>query len=349
MEDADADLPPTQKQTKAVKFPCIRCKKSVAKNSKSVKCHICQQWVHVDCEGMPPELYNILANPEKYGTCGMSWSCSSCQASAAKVLEVVNAYEKRITEVESRVTSGEGKMNDMGKELEKMKGTLKDRDDKIDQKLDRKEKAIFDELRQRDSRRMNVIMHGVSEIDKADAAGSERREWDRAECLAILETLRMGMEDSDVKFTRRLGEAASGRGPRPLCVGFFSDGERDKVLRRARDLEKSKFKEVSICADLTWKQREEEADLVKEAGRRNEKELTEEDKAKNLIWAVVGAKGQKRLVKTTARPQGEPRPLRGGWQGRGRGSHQRTSQDERRGLRRARSESEERTAPPGKK
>jgi len=68
MEDADADLPPTQKQTKAVKFPCIRCKKSVAKNSKSVKCHICQQWVHVDCEGMPPELYNILANPEKYGT-----------------------------------------------------------------------------------------------------------------------------------------------------------------------------------------------------------------------------------------------------------------------------------------
>ncbi len=72
-------------------------------------------------------------------------------------------------------------------------------------------------------------------------------------------------------------------------------------------------------------------------------------KAKNLIWAVVGAKGQKRLVKTTARPQGEPRPLRGGWQGRGRGSHQRPTHDERRGLRRARSESEERTAPPGKK
>jgi len=297
---------------------------------------------------MPPELYNILANPEKYGTCGMSWSCSSCQASAAKVLEVVNAYEKRITDVETRVTTGEGKMKELGKEMEKMKDGLKERDDKIDQKLDRKEKAIFDELRQRDSRRMNVIMHGVVEIDKEDAAGSERREWDRAECLAILEALRMGMEDSDIKFSRRLGEA-SGRGPRPLCVGFFSDGERDKVLRRARELDKTKFKEVSICADLTWKQREEEADLAKEADRRNERELTEEDKSKNLKWAVVGAKGQKRLVKTAARPQGDPRPLRGGWQGRGRGSQHRQTMDDRRGLRRARSESDERSAPPGKK
>jgi len=348
MEDADADLPPTQKQTKQAKFPCIRCKKNVAKNSKSVKCHICQQWVHVECEGMPPELYNILANPEKYGTCGMSWSCSSCQASAAKVLEVVNAYEKRITDVETRVTTGEGKMKELGKEMEKMKDGLKERDDKIDQKLDRKEKAIFDELRQRDSRRMNVIMHGVGEIDKEDAAGSERREWDRAECLAILEALRMGMEDSDIKFSRRLGEA-SGRGPRPLCVGFFSDGERDKVLRRARELDKTKFKDVSICADLTWKQREEEADLAREADRRNERELTEEDKSKNLKWAVVGAKGQKRLVKTAARPQGDPRPLPGGWQGRGRGSQHRQTMDDRRGLRRARSESDERSAPPGKK
>jgi hypothetical protein len=278
----------------------------------------------------------------------MSWSCSSCQASAAKVLEVVNAYEKRITDVESRVTTGEGKMKELGKEMEKMKDGLKERDDKIDQKLDRKEKAIFDELRQRDSRRMNVIMHGVVETDKEDAAGSERREWDRAECLAILEALRMGMEDSDIKFSRRLGEA-SGRGPRPLCVGFFSDGERDKVLRRARELDKTKFKEVSICADLTWKQREEEADLAKEADRRNERELTEEDKSKNLKWAVVGAKGQKRLVKTAARPQGDPRPLRGGWQGRGRGSQHRQTMDDRRGLRRARSESDERSAPPGKK
>jgi len=297
---------------------------------------------------MPPELYNILANPEKYGTCGMSWSCSSCQASAAKVLEVVNAYEKRITEVETRVAAGEGKMDEFGREMGKMKESLKERDDKIDQKLDRKEKAIFDELRQRDSRKMNVIMHGVSEIDKEDAAGSERRDWDRAECLAILETLRMGMEGCDIKFTRRLGEA-SGRGPRPLCVGFFSDGERDKVLRRARELDKTKYKDVSICADLTWKQREEEADLAKEADRRNERDLTDEDKAKNLKWAVVGAKGQKRLVKTAARPQGDPRPLRGGWQGRGRGTQYRPTLDDRRGLRRARSESDERSAPPGKK
>ena len=152
------------------------------------KCHICQQWVHVDCEGMPPELYSILANPEKYGTCGMSWSCSICHA---KVLEVVNAYEKSITDVETRVTSGESTMKEMGMEMEKLNESLISRDNKIDHKLDRKEKATFEELRLRDSRRRSVFKHSISEIVE-EAAGGERRDWDGAEFLAILRSSRCG-------------------------------------------------------------------------------------------------------------------------------------------------------------
>ena len=87
------------KASKTVKFPCLRCKKNVAKNSRSVRCHICQHWVHVECEGMPIEMYNLMANPEKYGAVGLSWTCMSCQSSMAKIQEVVGRYENRIKEV----------------------------------------------------------------------------------------------------------------------------------------------------------------------------------------------------------------------------------------------------------
>jgi hypothetical protein len=43
-------------------------------------------------------------------------------------------------------------------------------------------------------------------------------------------------------------------------------------------------------------QREEETDMNEEMVNRN-KEINEEDSAKNLVWTVVGRKGEKRPVK----------------------------------------------------
>jgi hypothetical protein len=50
---------------RAAKYPCLRCKKKVGRNS--VRCKMCQLWVHVQCGGISKEVFNILANPTKYG------------------------------------------------------------------------------------------------------------------------------------------------------------------------------------------------------------------------------------------------------------------------------------------
>ena len=166
----------------------------------------------------------------------------------------------------------------------------------------------------------------------------------RRECLLILEAIGMGIDNRDLKFTRRMGDKM--KGARPLCVGFYSESDRDKLLWRARDLEKTQYKNVSACPDLTWRQRKEEDDLRKEAARRNDTELTDDDRSKNLIWAMVGAKGHKRLVKTAARNQAERD------QQQERMPWHRNEDDQRRGTRRPRSESEEashRTGPAGKR
>jgi hypothetical protein len=49
-------------------------------------------------------------------------------------------------------------------------------------------------------------------------------------------------------------------------------------------------------------QREEEKEMKKEADRRNT-QLAEQDKAKNLQWMVVGARGEKRIIKAVPREQ----------------------------------------------
>lgn len=85
-----------------------------------------------------------------------------------------------------------------------------------------------------------------------------------------------------------------------MITGFRSaiDWSKSMVLKNTKRLAGGDLDHITICPDLTKLQRKEEDDMAKEAERRNAEELTEEDASKNLIWKVVGRKGQKRLIKT---------------------------------------------------
>ena len=77
-----------------------------------------------------------------------------------------------------------------------------------------------------------------------------------------------------------------------MVVGLFSEAGRNKLLRRAHELTETVFAKVSICPDLTRRQREKEGNIWEEAERRKGS-LTEDDRAKNLRWAVVEGKGER--------------------------------------------------------
>jgi len=155
-------------------------------------------------------------------------------------------------------------------------------------------------VREREARRTNVVVHKLKEMEEERATGKERQEWDRTCCVKIFDALKLSLKNEDIKFCRRLGEKKSG--PRPLIIGFYSEADKALLLRNAKNLENTQYKYVNICPDMTARQRKEEADMKLEADERNEN-LTEEDRAKNLQWAVVGARGERRLIKTTAREQ----------------------------------------------
>jgi hypothetical protein len=84
---------------------------------------------------------------------------------------------------------------------------------------------------------------------------------------------------------------------RPVVLGLYNQALRDKVL-------KANYGEnIAIGPDMTKKQREEEAEIWLELDQKN-KNRTAEQVAKNLMWRLVGPKGDRRLILGPARQQG---------------------------------------------
>jgi len=204
--------------------------------------------------------------------------------------------------VEDRVSQVEKRMDKRDEDEEKRARDLK-------KEVREAVEGERDEMEEREARRLNVVFHKIGECPGDKATGIERMEWDKRSCQNIFDELKLSINIDDIKFCRRLGERKGE--PRPMVVGFYLEATRSLLLRNAKHLEKTKYKEVNVAPDLTKRQREKEAGLKNEADKRNER-LTEEDRAKNLAWAVVGGKGERRLIKTTARP------MRGGTAARGR-------------------------------
>ena len=54
------------------KYPCNICNNPVAKNHKAIQCDKCQLWVHITCNKINLQRYNLLIEDES------TWYCISC-------------------------------------------------------------------------------------------------------------------------------------------------------------------------------------------------------------------------------------------------------------------------------
>jgi hypothetical protein len=282
-----------KEKEKERKTVCVGCKKNFTKSDYCVICGSCSYWYHKTCAGMSEDVFKCV--DQHYKDNGSTfWNCQPCATYAKGITAKLREMEGRLEVVEKNQEEQDEKIEDIEKEVANISKELKKKEEKVEEIVENKEKSVYEEIREREMRKKNVILHGVGELQAQRPTWEERTKWDRQSCVNVFEAIELDINTNDIKFTKRIGER--GEGPRPLLAGFFTEKEKISVLKNAKRLDSTQFKEVNIAPDLTRRQREEEKELKKVAEERN-RNLAETDLAKNLHWTVVGARGEKRLEK----------------------------------------------------
>lgn len=289
---------------KATVFPCLGCKKAVTKKTGGVKCNYCEEWVHAKCGGITPAHLQSLEECE-----GSSWTCKPCRGVSQKFKQELQLLNLKQTKLKAQVEENQEAISKQENRLTKVEQELKNVEpDKI---VERSEEAIYEEFRERENRRDNLVIHQVTEAPGNLEKGGERKDYDIRKVIEIFNFLKCPMNPEGIKFIYRPGEQAGADRPRPIILSLHDRGARDYIISNSRMLANSNFKNISIIPDLTPKQRKEEERLRKTAEMRN-KDMGKEE-SENWEWVLVGIRGQRKLIKKKINQfGGNPGAPRGG-------------------------------------
>ncbi len=304
VEEAEETSQPQRKTAKKTKKaagpapnPCIACQRNCTKAQHSVRCTLCELWCHKTCAGLSDEAFRGLDVQQKE-TGTAFWACKSCLGYAKKVNQQFKRIDERMDGTDRRVEENKKKIEETNLLAQNTAEEVKKLAGKMDQLSDKMEETLDTELRERETRRLNLIIHGIHEIGEHIHGNRERMEEDKRTCEDIFKTLGARTGTNNIRFCRRIGER--GQTPRPIVVGLSNEGEKNFILNRAKDLPHTKYSEATIGPDLTKRQRAGEVKLKEEAARRN-LQLSQQDLQNNMKWMVVGRKGEKRLIKGVER------------------------------------------------
>ena len=291
------------------KYPCIECKKDVTgKNGGGLQCSICARWQHKSC-GIPESTYQ-LAVDMKENRGSHIWTCEGCGTGLSNLQKMIQMQDTKIRTVEldvekvkTRVTTNEGSIAENSGRITKVEEDFKEIKKNVSSKP---EEVLIKEMDAREEKKCNIIIHGIEESDSESI--KDRKQDDEEAVLELFDFLGEEIDSkNDIKFITRIGEKSKNMDShRPMLLGFRRLESREKILGKGWKLARSIYKHISISPDLTKRQREKDKNQWKECEKLN-KELSEDDKAKNLEWRPIGAPGLRRPAKLPAREGQENR------------------------------------------
>jgi hypothetical protein len=182
--------------------------------------------------------------------------------------------KNKLDDMRQTCTKNAGDIKKMEAAVEKLSAEVQQQAKKVEKAAESGKDGIYKELRERETRRLNMVMYGMGEAVEG-ATGRERWDWDIKSCTNLFTALKTSLKEDYLKFCRRVGEV--GRNLRSLVVGFHEERDRARLLRQ--NTRGTVFNNVEICPDLTKKQRQEETGPQDEVVRRN-MNLSEDDRAK---------------------------------------------------------------------
>ncbi len=203
------------KDKNAADNKCLGCSKTLT-NSHCHQCTICGLWIHKACSGISDEFFKMLEEQVK-NTGSAFWACRPCTAYSQGITRKVKDLDSKVTGLQEEVKETQKEVRGVQTEVKLVEDRVKKIENNTVKVVEDNNKIIFEEMRERESRRLNVVMHGVPE---QAAPGREKQVWDRTLCVKICQSLDLDYSDETFKFCRRVGPAEEG--PRPLVAGFYT-------------------------------------------------------------------------------------------------------------------------------
>ena len=247
---------------------------------------------------MDDATFQLLDVQDQVGQC--FWSCKSCKSYAFKFDKRMRDIEKRVQDIEVNLPEIKTEISTAKSEIDNLKKSVKKFQDSSVEIQNNTAASVFEELRERESRRMNIVIHNIAEPESTLTTGKERIASDKEKLHSLCEQIGVIVDtESDVRFVKRLGEQNKNSNvPRPMLLGLKEDATRMKILECAHKLaEKDEpWASVNIVQDLTKMQRSEEKNMRVDASKKNADMSTED--SENWLWKVVGRRGERRVVKT---------------------------------------------------
>jgi hypothetical protein len=285
----------------------------------TVQCKGCDMWWHQSCSGMKKSMYELilLTTQENGDHC---WCCRVCICLKDSLKQSILALEAKYQNLDGRVTVNtdniQANMDNIQSNTDKLDTNIS-KTDKLSDTVDQLKVSlegvaskdgssvvdndfIFNEIREREARKCNILVHGIPE---PEADSNDKNADDKSELKSLAAAIGIKIDaSSDIKFCYRVG-IKSDNNCRPLKVGFYEQRNCERFLSTSWKLKGNKklSYNASIVSDITNQQRSEEAKLRKQVDDDNSK-LSAED---THCFRLVGRRGHRIIVKVKKQVEGE--------------------------------------------
>jgi hypothetical protein len=277
------------------KFPCGTCGK--AAKTGSILCNFCNMWHHATPNCVNPnftkEQVDLLITMAESGC----WSCQKCTGIMKRINIKMGELDKKLTQVTQEVSDVKKTQAEQGKSITTIECSVKTLSDKVDQNSSNVKTSVLAEVKNRESKKNNVIILGLTEPESIGAESKEilfAKEDEKLNKLFSDMSIDPEIMSSCIVYKKRLGKK-DGTKPRPLLLCLNEHTVKNRILDSARRLKVSR-PEIVIRPDLTATQRQEDQELIKEVRAANDK--SPKDESGDFRWRVVGPPGMLRKVMT---------------------------------------------------
>ena len=255
---------------------CAQCECVFRKSQKSMNCQLCNFWFCLECSHVTSKLYDALKNEP---TKNLPFNCDGCTRILPRLTEIGAALKDQ----KSKLEACEKKVDGVITNIEKI--------------VQEKVELAITEFKEREERKLNVIVHNVPE----PLSNSENKKGDDICSLKDIFKVTKSCEVV-IKETIRLGKP--GTKARLIKVKLGSLEDKHKILAGTRFLRVKHGDEyahewgsVFITPDQTKTEREKNQKLRKELERRRN------DENNNNLVIFRGEIVERKSYADTARPE----------------------------------------------